>query len=121
MSHLPLEKSGGRNRKSAIVWVGNAKAPQRLCDSVTALCDGFFICSNKMSHNSNGFAFGKALTIIQAIAELGAAFSKAEEVAEASGDSWAIQEITEGGHDALLSLGVVLHKELSTIYEEERV
>lgn len=71
--------------------------------------------------NSSGFAFGKAMTIIQAIAELGAAFSKAEEVAEASGDSWAIQEITEGGHDALLSLGVVLHKELSTIYEEERV
>lgn len=119
MSHLPLEKSGSKERKSAIVWVGYAKAPQRLCDSVTALCDGFFICSNTMSHTSNGFAFGRAMTIIHTIAELDAAFDKAEAVA--STNSWIWEQFTGNRTETMAALGLALHTELSTIYEEEQV
>ena len=74
-----------------------------------------------MLHKDSGSrTLDKAVDIIQTISELRTAFSKAEQVALASGDPLIVQDITNDSYDSMLALGLALHRELSKIYEEEK-
>lgn len=82
----------------------------------------FFVYVSKMSHNTsdkNGTAFCKAVQMIHTIAELDTAFTKAEAVA--STNSWIWEQFTGNRTETMAALGLALHTELSTIYEEEQV
>lgn len=82
----------------------------------------FFIVKLTMFQQSDkGDAFCKAVRIIRAISRLDEAFSQAEEVAELSGNKWVKEEFSDNRHDTMNALGLALHTELSTIYEEEEV
>lgn len=79
-----------------------------------------FFIPTIMYHNLNdGNAFCKAVQIIHAIAELDTAFTKAEAVA--STNSWIWEQFTGNRTETMAALGLALHTELSTIYEEEQV
>lgn len=74
-----------------------------------------------MLHKDSGSrTLDRAADIIQTISELRTAFSKAEQVALASGDELIVQDICNASHDSMLSLGLALHRELNKIYEEDR-
>lgn len=81
-----------------------------------------FFIPTIMYHNLNdGDAFCKAVQIIHTISELDTALSNAEKVAEQSGNSWIQEQFIDNRHDITNALGLALHSELSTIYEEEQV
>ena len=111
----------GENRKFAFVKGGARKRPPRLVvrpDNPKA--KAFFIVKLTMLHSDkNGTAFCKAVQIIHAIAELDTAFTKAEAVA--STNSWIWEQFTGNRTETMAALGLALHTELSTIYEEEQV
>lgn len=108
------------DRKFAFVKGAGRKQPARLVgkpDNPTA--KAFFIVKLPMLQSTDGFALGRAMTIIHTIAELDAAFTKAEAVA--STNSWIWEQFTGNRTETMAALGLALHTELSTIYEEEQV
>ena len=129
MLYLPCQTNypayfAGENRKIAFVKGGARKRPPRLVvrpDNPKARA--FFIVKLTMlqQFDKGGDAFCKAVRIIHAISQLDTAFSNAEEVAERSGNRWVQEEFICNRHDTLNALGLALHTELSTIYEEAEV
>jgi len=112
----------GKDRKFAF-------SKGEVCESTSRLVNrpdnpnlkAFFIVT-KMIHNTsdkNGTAFCKAVQMIHTIAELDTAFTKAEAVA--STNSWIWEQFTGNRTETMAALGLALHTELSTIYEEESV
>lgn len=81
----------------------------------------FYLYQTMYYKSHEGDAFCKAVRIIHAISQLDTAFSNAEEVAERSGNRWVQEEFLCNRHDTLNALGLALHTELSTIYEEAEV
>ena len=115
--YLPQSACGGENKKIAFVKGGGRKRPPRCVASPDNPKTEAFLLSQNMLHNSKDLSFDKSMDIIQTMSEINAAFSKAEEVANLSGNAEISREIAENSHDTQLWLGLALHQELSKLYE----
>lgn len=119
----PAIPIAGKDRKFAFVKGAARKRPARIVthpDSPNA--KAFFIVKQmSYTHDKGSDAFCKAVQIIHTISELDTALSNAEKVAEQSGNSWIQEQFIDNRHDITNALGLALHSELSTIYEEEQV